>query len=205
MAARSGGKQGVRVARARARAAGAGLVLVTALVTSAGADVTCPWDCAGDDGVTGLDDVLAVLDQWGGPGSCDVDGGGVVDVDDLLELLANWGPCPADPACGAPGAGNCYHPHATPGCANVDCCNRVCAAQPDCCGTDWDAGCVALALAACSHCGDDAAGSCCQANGTPGCADEGCCSQVCSTDPYCCDFEWDALCAASATRTCGCP
>ena len=54
----------------------------------------CPWDCGGDDdGIVGIVDFLALLAQWGGPGSCDSDGGGV-GITDFLELLANWGPCP---------------------------------------------------------------------------------------------------------------
>ncbi len=56
----------------------------------------CPWDCDGGestDGTVGIVDFLAVLAQWGSPGSCDFDGGGV-GITDFLALLANWGPCP---------------------------------------------------------------------------------------------------------------
>ncbi len=54
----------------------------------------CPWDCDGsNDDVVGINDFLAVLAQWGGPGSCDFNGGGV-GINDFLLLLANWGPCP---------------------------------------------------------------------------------------------------------------
>ncbi len=56
----------------------------------------CPWDCDGGestDGTVGITDFLLLLAQWGGPGSCDFDGGGV-GINDFLELLANWGPCP---------------------------------------------------------------------------------------------------------------
>jgi murein tripeptide amidase MpaA len=54
----------------------------------------CPWDCedAPDDTVD-VGDFLALLAQWGSPGTCDFDGGGV-GVTDFLELLANWGLCP---------------------------------------------------------------------------------------------------------------
>ena len=58
------------------------------------ATVPCPWDCAGDnDGSVGITDFLALLAQWGTPGSCDFDGGNV-GINDFLEILANWGPCP---------------------------------------------------------------------------------------------------------------
>jgi predicted outer membrane repeat protein len=54
----------------------------------------CPWDCANPgDGFVGISDFLLLLAQWGGPGTCDFDGGGV-GITDFLELLANWGPCP---------------------------------------------------------------------------------------------------------------
>jgi hypothetical protein len=54
----------------------------------------CPWDCGDNDGEIGIVDFLAVLAQWGNPGSCDVDGNNVVEINDFLALLANWGPCP---------------------------------------------------------------------------------------------------------------
>jgi hypothetical protein len=53
----------------------------------------CPWDCAPPpDGVVNIVDFLAMLGQWGLPGSCDFDGGGVT-ITDFLLLLGNWGPC----------------------------------------------------------------------------------------------------------------
>jgi hypothetical protein len=55
---------------------------------------TCPWDCGNDDGQVGINDFLAMLADWGGPGACDFDGNDVIDVVDFLDLLANWGPCP---------------------------------------------------------------------------------------------------------------
>ncbi len=55
--------------------------------------ISCPWDCTqpGDD-LVGISDFLLLLAQWGGPGTCDIDGGGVGIVD-FLALLAHWGPC----------------------------------------------------------------------------------------------------------------
>jgi hypothetical protein len=50
-------------------------------------------------------------------------------------------------------------------------------------------------------CGDGA-GDCFQANGTPGCSDEDCCTTVCSADPFCCSFEWDSVCALEALELC---
>jgi len=55
----------------------------------------CPWDCQPTpDGQVNIPDFLAILAQWGGPGTCDFDGNNVVDVQDFLEFLANFGPCP---------------------------------------------------------------------------------------------------------------
>ena len=57
--------------------------------------VDCPWDCGNPaDGLVNVVDFLALLAQWGEPGSCDFDGDGVVNVVDFLDLLAWWGPCP---------------------------------------------------------------------------------------------------------------
>ncbi len=56
--------------------------------------VNCPWDCEpAPNGMVGINDFLELLAQWGGPGSCDIDGGSV-GINDFLELLANWGACP---------------------------------------------------------------------------------------------------------------
>lgn len=52
----------------------------------------CPWDCSDVDGTVGIVDLIALLGQWGGGGSCDFDGGGV-GITDLIKLLGAWGPC----------------------------------------------------------------------------------------------------------------
>jgi hypothetical protein len=78
------------------------------LTTAAQAGSLCPWDCdaAGGDGTVGISDFLLLLAQWGGPGTCDIDGGGV-GITDFLGLLANWGPCPVGGACCNPDDGGC--------------------------------------------------------------------------------------------------
>ena len=44
--------------------------------------------------MTDVEDLLVLLAQWGGIGSCDIASAvGIVDVADLLALLAAWGPC----------------------------------------------------------------------------------------------------------------
>ena len=58
----------------------------------------CPWDCAADDGIVGIDDFLMLLGDWGAcdepcPPSCvaDLDQDCIVGILDFLLLLANWG------------------------------------------------------------------------------------------------------------------
>ena len=54
----------------------------------------CVADCSGDpDCNVSTVDLLALLAQWGGPGSCDIDGSGTVGTTDLLLLLGAWGSC----------------------------------------------------------------------------------------------------------------
>ncbi|MHC4083346.1 MAG: GC-type dockerin domain-anchored protein [Planctomycetota bacterium] len=57
----------------------------------------CPCDCNNPpDGVVNVQDFLALLAQWGGPGTCDCKEppDGVVDIQDFLQILATWGDCP---------------------------------------------------------------------------------------------------------------
>ena len=83
-------------------------VATLSLATAGHAGTLCPWDCTagGGDGTVGISDFLLLLAQWGGPGTCDIDGGGV-GITDFLGLLANWGPCPVGGACCNPGDGSC--------------------------------------------------------------------------------------------------
>jgi hypothetical protein len=106
---------------------------------------------------------------------------------------------------GCPGeGGDCFIANGTPGCDDVECCEAVCAADPFCCDTAWDQLCADQAFALCGGnpaCPGD--GSCFFANGSPGCDDVACCNTVCAADPFCCDVEWDQLCADQANDLCG--
>ncbi len=109
-------------------------------------------------------------------------------------------------ACG-PDAGGCCAGNGTPGCENDACCNAVCGMDPFCCDTFWDATCADIAGLLCPGCGADncgtaGAGSCCAENGSPGCDDSACCDAVCEDDPFCCENEWDDICAARAMDQC---
>jgi hypothetical protein len=65
-----------------------------AIQATVGSPEACPADCADGDGTVNVNDLLALLAQWGADGACDLSGNGTVDVNDLLALLAAWGNCP---------------------------------------------------------------------------------------------------------------
>jgi parallel beta-helix repeat protein len=54
----------------------------------------CAADITGD-GFVGVDDILAIIGEFGPCEGCaaDVDGDGIVGVDDILIVLSAWGPC----------------------------------------------------------------------------------------------------------------
>jgi len=177
--------------------------------------VTCPGDINGD-GIVDVTDMGILLNNFGCTGSgCagDLNGDGVVDVVDLGILLNNFG-CEStgkpEPACGDPDTGDCCEPNGTPFCNDAACCEAICAADPFCCETEWDQICATAALAECAvceipppdGCGDPDAGDCCEANGTPFCNDADCCEAVCAADPFCCETEWDQICANQALASC---
>lgn len=98
----------------------------------------------------------------------------------------------------------CCDPLRTPGCAEdpgVEAC--VCAEDPFCCETAWDAQCVGAAEASCGvTCETGKAGECCGTSNVPGCNDAGIEACVCALDPYCCNNEWDGICMAEAQYEC---
>ena len=62
-------------------------------------------------------------------------------------------------------------------------------------------------LTACPVCGNPSAGSCFEAHATPFCDLQPCCQSVCAFDSFCCNTQWDQICADEAAKTCGptCP
>jgi len=108
-------------------------------------------------------------------------------------------------ACGDIGKGSCVVEHPTPGCDDGACCQRVCNIDPLCCEIQWDGDCVVFAGLVCTDCGDTFTGSCYEAHGSPSCSDEPCCTGVCNADPFCCQEEWDTVCAFFAVSICPAP
>ncbi len=105
-------------------------------------------------------------------------------------------------SAGCPGEGSCFEANGTPGCDDAECCEAVCAADSFCCETEWDGICADAALEICGNCGGGGAGDCCADNGTPGCNDAACCELICVQDAFCCENNWDGICADAATEQC---
>ena len=117
--------------------------------------------------------------------------------------------CEDEPDC--PGVIDCEA-----GCDDERCCELVCACDPLCCDpiNGWDnicagtsefsTSCSAAVLCArdCIPCGDPDSGDCCEDTDSPSCTDAACCEAVCAVDPFCCDSEWDSLCAQQAETIC---
>jgi|GEM_PF-3559758 len=110
--------------------------------------------------------------------------------------------CACDP-CEASNA-SCFVVHATPGCDDSACCTLVCAGDPSCCTSAWDIDCKNAANLLCGGCGNPASGNCFCAHPNEGCAKASCRRTVCEADPFCCEVEWDGICATEANTLCTC-
>lgn len=119
-----------------------------------------------NDGVVNASDLALLLGAWG---PCMGSSGACCNADDqgtCLQLttaacasasglyLGNGSSCSDCPpnACITSNA-DCCSFHNSPGCAVLDCCESVCAAQPFCCDIIWDNQCVQLAEQLCPACG----------------------------------------------------
>lgn len=73
---------------------GHGFINARAALEAVDTGGTCDSDIDGD-GMVGVNDLLAVVDQWGVCGGCDadIDGDGMVGVNDLLAVVDQWGEC----------------------------------------------------------------------------------------------------------------
>jgi hypothetical protein len=106
-------------------------------------------------------------------------------------------------SCGNPSnTASCYTAHATPFCNDAACCSLVCDLDPFCCSNQWDNICANSAIANCGSCENPGNGSCYSAHSTPYCNKPECCTNICTTDPFCCNTEWDSICANAAITNC---
>jgi hypothetical protein len=116
------------------------------------------------------------------------------------------------------GAAACTHGICATGQALVATCDpcttQLCAQDPYCCTTSWDATCVGEVGSICGQsCAappgrEDAGPSTCV---HPVCATgpalgntcDACATKLCAQDPYCCAVSWDATCVGEVTSICG--
>lgn len=101
-------------------------------------EVACEGDLS-DDGIVGPADLSILLGAWGGVAG-DLDGDGTTGPADLSVLLGRWGSCPTTSCCSAHGGLGCD----LPGCQSC-----VCAIDPTCCDSAWDAFCLTVAASSC--------------------------------------------------------
>ncbi|NUN15234.1 MAG: lamin tail domain-containing protein [Myxococcales bacterium] len=102
-------------------------------------------------------------------------------------------------ACDAGNMATGCEPLTTAGCDGCACQGCVCAADPFCCDTVWDALCVSVCLDCGQNCGSDG----CSASNLPGCGGCACEVCVCSADPFCCETMWDEQCVTECINDCG--
>ena len=172
--------------------------------------------CAQDDYccTNAWDEVCVALVEEYECGPCDSPSGCGDFSCDEGEHCAN---CPED--CGWCD-GDCCTPNGTPGCDDAGIASCVCGQDDYCCTGEWDEVCVAeVTEFGCSDCGGpgldcgndscdedehcancpvdcgECDGDCCEPNGSPGCADEPTAKCVCSHDEFCCEAQWDEVCA----------
>jgi hypothetical protein len=121
--------------------------------------------------------------------------------------------CSAKSCGGGGGGGSCGHDPCSSGSALGSSCSgcvsTVCAADPYCCSTLWDAQCVDEAKTMCQlSCNAGSSGNSCSHDEcvdggalTSGCSS--CATTVCNSDPFCCNNEWDSQCIGEAEQLCG--
>jgi len=182
-------------------------IVATSLVAALAAGAFAS-DCCFDNGSPGCDDAtceaaVCALDSF----CCAVEWDSLCAGIAATECATLCGAPPPPPECN-PGAGDCCGANGTVGCDDEACCTLICGLDPFCCSTEWDGLCAADAEANCAvcavapACGVAGTGDCCTANGSPYCDDEACCDLVCANDPFCCNSEWDGLCATDAQAIC---
>lgn len=179
-----------------------GRALLCLVMTGFGPIAAAESPCCYDNGSAGCGDALCEAIVCGAdPFCCDVRW----DILCARVAVASCGFCSGDDPCGSPG--DCCVAHQTTGCDDTACCAQVCAIDPFCCEASWDVFCASDARQICGDCTPavpcPGLGSCCEANGSPGCDFSLCCNSVCAVDPFCCDVTWDIGCALRAAELCG--
>lgn len=82
----------------------------------------------------------------------------------------------------------------------------ICAVDSYCCQVSWDSLCVGEVASVCGQSCEPDPAECvhdkCDQGGflDPTC--DGCVSQVCDADPFCCETNWDWLCVNEVSSVC---
>ncbi|MFO0631369.1 MAG: MopE-related protein [Nannocystaceae bacterium] len=91
------------------------------------------------------------------------------------------------------------------GCSS--CVSEVCAVDPFCCASGWDAICINEVATICADwsCTTCTHSPCLQGGALVSTCDTGpnCVSTICASDPFCCSTSWDALCVGEVASLCG--
>ncbi len=131
-------------------------------------------------------------------------------VDDLFNATEGWF-VDAIAVVGSEAGASCAHDVCEPGdpldptCST--CVETVCAADPYCCTTAWDALCVEEAQTLCGATCEAPPPTCdhpvCEAGTAldPSC--DPCAQTVCEADAFCCTTFWDRVCVQEAEELCG--
>jgi hypothetical protein len=161
---------------------------------------TCGADCSGLTSFE-ADDAQDIVCGHGGTDTVIGD----EDPDPFNFELLSGGPGANDfcRGIGVPGS-PCCDPVMAPGCADATIEAAVCAYDPYCCSTYWDALCTQhiepLGVGTCPN----RLPPCCTMTSSPGCGDDVMIeSAVCAADAYCCTTAWDSLCVGEVESVAG--
>lgn len=154
-----------------------------------------PFCCSTSWDSTCAEEALSMCEQTCGDGLCDSGAG------------EHCGTCAAD--CGCSGVLECVGGSCVT-CVKAEVCGSLECGPAQCGSLSFDCGSCAGGLyctnGACTDFqpgpGCPGAGSCFSSNGSPGCTDAVCCTEVCSFDSFCCATSWDSLCASAAADVC---
>ena len=112
-------------------------------------------------------------------------------------------PCTIDTCDKALGnTSDCCYPSVDTGCDDAACEATVCEEDSFCCDIEWDFTCVEEAFDLCDGTCELAQGTCCETGEGTGCGYLECEQEVCELDDFCCEEQWDELCAVEANVLC---
>jgi hypothetical protein len=156
-----------------------------------------------DAGATGPEGPMGTLpgDEPGGAGGMSSTPSGV-DAGSRPE--ADAGGASMAGAGGIPFGNDCCTESALPGCSSAPVLECVCAGDAACCNESYDALCVTEAITRCALACEvpPPESDCLRPSQVPGCTLPDIAECVCTIDPFCCTFRFDANCVTLAAAQC---